>query len=268
MSYRDIGWRSFNAAVSDVAAMGADAFAALSAIELPSKVSDRALYEIVEGQAEASKRLACPIAGGNLARSDGIAITTSVLGRVGAPLLRQGAKPDDEVWLIGEVGLAAAGLICLLAGKRRPRGDAVDRCIEAFRRPVALLAKGKKLVGRAHSAIDISDGLAGDACHVAESSSVALVIDSSKLTRTLSTELIVTAGTLGRRAIDLALYGGEDYALLATGPRAKRPRFAKTIGRVQKGQGCWLTNLDGQRVALGRGFDHFRHSVACKQRSS
>jgi len=181
-----------------------------------------------------------------------------VLGKVKTPLLRQDAKPDDEVWLIGEVGLAAAGLACLLAGKKRPYGDAIDRCIEAFRRPKALLKKGKGLVGRAHAVIDISDGLAGDACHVAESSSVALVIDSSKLTRVLPEELVVTARRLGRQAIDLALYGGEDYALLATGPQAKRPRFAKTIGYVQKGRGVWLMSAEGQRVALGAGFDHFR----------
>jgi thiamine-monophosphate kinase len=258
MSFRDVGWRSFNAAVSDVAAMGARALAALSALELPVKLPDSALYELVDGQAAASKRLRCPVVGGNLALANKIAITTSVLGQAETPLLRQGAKLDDEVWLVGEVGLATAGLACLLRGKRRPKGEAVDRCIDAFRRPEARLVQGQKLVGRAHALIDISDGLAGDALHLAESSSLALVLEVTKLERIVSESLLCVAKKIGVAAIDCVLYGGEDYALLATGPRVRRPRFARVIGRVEKGHGVWLLDAKGCRVTLGSGFDHFR----------
>lgn len=260
MTHRDVGYRSFNAAVSDVAAMGAKAIGALSALELPKALPDRALYDLVEGQAQAAKLLNCPVIGGNLARGNHISVSTTVLGQVKTPLLRSGAKSGDEVWLVGEVGLANAGLRCFLLGKRRPRGKDVERCIEAFLHPSARLDEGQRLVGRAHSLIDVSDGLAGDASHVAKSSAKAIVFDETSLMTTLPGELKKVARRLGISALDCAMYGGEDYALLATGPTQKRPRFATVVGHVERGRGVWLRDARGLRKAVGCGFDHFRNS--------
>jgi thiamine-monophosphate kinase len=257
LSMQDIGWRSYHAAVSDIAAMGAKALAALSALELPVALPDRSVYAIVEGQASAAKWLKCPLVGGNLSRADKIAINTSVLGCVDAPILRSKAQVGDELWLIGPVGMAAAGLGCLLREGPRLRGHAVECCVEAFRRPMALLRQGKGLVGRANSAIDISDGLAGDAAHIAESSRVAVELDERQLSASLPDELLTVAKKLRRTALSFALYGGEDYSLLATGPKVKRPRGAVCIGRIIKGKGVWLVRSDGAREALGRGFEHF-----------
>lgn len=257
LSMQDIGWRSYHAAVSDIAAMGATALAALSALELPAKLPDRSVYEIVEGQALAAKWLKCPLVGGNLSRADKIAISTSVLGATDTPLLRSTAKAGDELWLIGPVGMAAAGLACLLREGTRLRGKSVDCCVEAFRRPTARLRQGKSLVGRAHAVIDISDGLAGDAAHIASSSRVSVEVSHARLVASLPVELCAVAKKLGRSALSFALFGGEDYALLATGPAAKRPRGAVHIGRVTRGRGVWLVRADGTRELLGRGFEHF-----------
>jgi thiamine-monophosphate kinase len=261
MSFGDVGWRSFNAAVSDVAAMGASPIAALSAIELPRSLCDRELYELVEGQSAASKALKCPVAGGNLASAAKVSVTTSVLGHATAPLLRSTAKPGDELWLIGSVGLAAAGLACLTRSGSALRGSDSDYCVSAFRRPVARVTEGKRLQGRAHAAIDVSDGLAGDLGHIAESSKVAVLVDERALAGTLAPELLKVADKLGRPAMKLALYGGEDYALLASGPSQKRPRFAEVIGEVTEGMGVWFIALSGRRRRLGGAFDHFsRHA--------
>jgi thiamine monophosphate kinase len=81
------------------------------------------------------------------------------------------------------------------------------------------------------------------------------------LTSTFPDELNSVARRLGSSALDCALYGGEDYALLATGPRQKRPRFAVVIGHVERGRGVWLHDAQGRRRTLGCGFDHFRNTI-------
>jgi thiamine-monophosphate kinase len=153
------------------------------------------------------------------------------------------------------VGLAAAGL-ALLRSRRRPKEPAARRAIDAWRRPRALVRDGLGLAGRATSAIDVSDGLAGDTRHLAEASGVRIVIEERALSRALPRELVRVATLVGRSALELALYGGEDYALVATGPRAKRPRGARRIGRVTKGRGTYLEREDGTMRPLSGGYDH------------
>jgi thiamine-monophosphate kinase len=257
LSEKDVGWRSFQAAASDLAAMGASPVAALSALELPRSYEDRAVVGLLQGQKDAATMLGCPMVGGNLSSAKVVSITTTVLGQTKEALLRSGACVGDELWLVGEVGLAAAGLHWLMVGAPVRRGSATECCVTAWRRPEALIGRGRALLGRAHSAIDISDGLVGDAQHIAESSHVAIELDVDALGQLLRPELRQVAQSLSRSAIDLALFGGEDYALLATGPRSRRPRWANPIGRVVAGRGVWgITRATG-RQRLRRGFDHF-----------
>ncbi|HET9956281.1 MAG TPA: thiamine-phosphate kinase [Polyangiaceae bacterium] len=250
----DTGYRSFQAAVSDLAAMGAAPVGALSSLALPSALSDVELSALVTGQAIAARECRCPVIGGNLTRAEQLSITTTVLGRARRPLLRSGARPGHELWLIGEVGEAAAGLRALQRGARKTR--AVRECIEAWRRPRAQLAAGQRLVGRASAAIDVSDGLMGDAAHLAQASGVRLTISVEQLQSVCSEALRGAARQLGEDELTLALSGGEDYALLATGPRESRPRGARVIGIVERGRGV---ELDGPRPGLSlHSFDHFR----------
>ena len=73
LSLEDIGFRSFQAAVSDLAAMGARPVAALSSLALPPALKDRELEAIVRGQAEAARDCDCPIVGGNLSKASEMA---------------------------------------------------------------------------------------------------------------------------------------------------------------------------------------------------
>jgi thiamine-monophosphate kinase len=255
LSLADVGWKSFQAAASDVAAMGAVPVAALSALELPPGFSRNELDELASGQARAARSARCPIIGGNMARAEKLSVTTTLLGRADAPLTRAGARAGQELWLVGEVGLAAAGFALLRSGKR-PRSAAAERCVRAWRRPEALLKRGQALVGRASAAIDVSDGLAGDVAHLGRESGVRVVIEAAVLGRILAPELVGLAAKLAKPALDFALYGGEDYALVATGPHARRPRFARRIGRVERGSGAFLESAAGALDPLGAGFDH------------
>lgn len=276
--------RAFEAALSDLAAMGAAPTAALCNLQLPKQLARAELRAIGRAQARVGARVGCPIVGGNVVGGDRFQITTTVLGRTSRPLLRSGARVGDELWLLGSVGEAAAGLSLLqsdrfgpqlwtgsgadrVAGDGAPRGlnrpdplsgvalRAAKSCVRAWRQPRALIAEGQELVERASAAVDVSDGLASEAQHLAEAAGVELVIHSEMLAAHASDALRRIAGCLKRSVVELQLYGGEDYALLATGKRSRRPAGAQVIGSVLKGRGASL-QLDKRRVPLGRGFDH------------
>jgi thiamine-monophosphate kinase len=257
LSLEDVGWRSYQAAASDLAAMGARPLAALSSLILPRAFSRRELGALGRGQAAAARELRCPIAGGNLSRGGELSITTALLGASARPLLRAGARPGDEIWLIGAVGLARAGLFALASGIAK-QNAALAECALAWRRPRALIARGLALSGRARAAIDVSDGLGGDLGQLATASEVRAIVEEARLVSALPGALMRAAQFLGEQPLALALTGGEDYALVATGPGARRPRFARRIGRIERGRGGVLERTGGRCSPLSRGFDHLR----------
>lgn len=229
LSWEDIGYRSFMAAASDLAAMGAEPVATLSSLVLAPTVTDAELEALARGQQIAASAVGATVIGGNLARGRETSVTTTLLGRSERPILRSGAKPGERILLAGELGLAAAGLRVLATG-----GNVHDAHIEiqAWRRPKALVEQGRAMAKVASAAIDISDGLVGDLSHVARASGVRLHLD-----RDLSEE---------------ALYGGEDYALAVTSPVAIAG-FVE-IGHVEAGAPAVV--MKGRELEA-RGFDHF-----------
>jgi thiamine-monophosphate kinase len=258
LSLEDVGYRAFQAAASDLAAMGALPVAALSALVLPPELPAEGLDALTLGQHAASQECQCPIVGGNLSKGTELSLTTTVIGRVVKPLLRVGARPGDQLWLVGAVGLAAAGLACLrlgLGGEGSGSGSALARCLAAWRRPRALLSRGLELAACASSGIDISDGLATDPRLLARASGVRIVVERELLRAALDPCLVETSRRLRRSPLRLALHGGEDYALLVTGPARQRPEWAAPIGWVSRGQGAWL-GRGGYNLPLEHGYDH------------
>jgi thiamine-monophosphate kinase len=163
--------------------------------------------------------------GGNLARGEEISITTSVLGVAERPLLRSGARPGDAVYVSGELGYAAVGL--RLAGSTKAVDDPLAlRALEAYRRPRARIEEGLEAVrGGATAMIDVSDGLSADATHVADESGITIVLDEASVLSLTSKRLCALAQ---RDALEIALTGGEDYALLAAAPEgANLPSFTR-----------------------------------------
>jgi thiamine-monophosphate kinase len=254
-SYEDIGWRSLMAAASDVAAMGARPWCALCALVLPDDVDDSALAEIAAGQREAARAVGAPIVGGNLSRGPALSIATTFLGTCREAVTRAGARAGDGLWLAGRVGLAAAGFDALTRGVSGREGLSIlTEATAAWRRPRALVDEGVAMQGVAHAAIDVSDGLARDVDHLVVASGVCAVLDEPAL---LADEtLVASAAALGRIAIDLALEGGEDYALVAASA-APLSGFRR-IGEVRSGAGVFVRGVAGERRIDPRGFDHFR----------
>ena len=241
MAPEDIAHKSFQAALSDIPAMGARPLAALCQLTLSPRVSAPWLRRFAREQARISLDTKTPLVGGNICFGGRLQVSTTVLGQhKGKVLQRDGAQEKDEVWLVGSVGLARAGLLLLEAGihKKKKVTAAQRRCLSAFRRPVALTKEGQELVGRAHSCMDVSDGLLRDAPRLAEASGLRIEIDARLLRGSLCSDLELVAVELGTTGLALALEGGEDYALLVTGPRERRPAFAQVIGRVVTGAGA------------------------------
>lgn len=264
MTLNDVGYRATMAAVSDIGAMGASPVGILAALVLPADFSDDELNLLLAGQAEAARETGTPIVGGNLARGNEVSITTTVLGESSRPLTRSGARVGDTVVLAGPLGLSGAGLLLLQAsvGKTNERLDAhaaAAPALRAYRRPVARIVEGLAARDIATAGIDVSDGLARDVGHIARGSGVRIVLEPAKL---VTPELERAARVVGADALQLALHGGEDFALVMTVPAGQVPEGFVAIGHVVVSEGgasdVVLAGRDGTLVAVAeRGYDHF-----------
>lgn len=254
MSWRDVGWRSLMTAASDLAAMASAPVGVLAAIVLPSGFRDDDLLEIARGQAEASRLIGTSVVGGNLSRGSEVSIATTVLGSVARPVRRDSARPGHALIACGEIGLANAGLRLLLDDPRRSLADPdVVDAVRSYRRPVARIDDGLRCAGLASSLIDVSDGLAQDVGHIAEASGVRMELDLDAI---VDARLRRLADAIGVDASELALHGGDDYALVGTAPMNAVPSGFRVIGRCMEGEGVWIAGTQ-QRVRA-RGHDHFR----------
>jgi thiamine-monophosphate kinase len=280
ISPEEAGWRATAAALSDLAAMAAAPVGILVSVAVPrpGDLAD-ALMAGVRAAAEAAR---APLLGGDLTRSPGPALVDVVaVGRTDAPLLRSGARPGDELWVTGRLGAAAAAVEAWVRGAA-PHSEAR----EAFARPRPRIDEARWLAGAlgATAGIDLSDGLAGDAGHLAAASGVGVELDAAGLGAVAWTggggEPALSREPAGTHpsspspalspALRRALHGGEDYELLvalppgvgARGVEEFRQRFdlvLSPVGCVVPGSGVHLRpEGGGAPVPLARGgWDHF-----------
>jgi thiamine-monophosphate kinase len=219
ISWRELGFRAAAVNISDLAASGAEPEGLVVSLAARSDTAVSDVVELYEGLAEAG----VPVIGGDTSTSDRLVLSVTALGRSERVPGRGGAVPGDVLVVTGPLGAAGAAFRA-----------------ERYARPPLRLAEGKELAAAAHALIDVSDGLARDAGHIAARSGCRLVIDL---------ELVPLAD--GATIDDLGF--GEDYELLAA--VADPGRFAE-IGRCEEGAGVEL-RAGGSLVRLG-GFDHFR----------
>ena len=257
MTYGDVGFRSFAAAASDVVAMGAVPFGALSALTLDRLVGDSDVEALAVGQREASAEASAPILGGNLSRGATFSITTTVLGRVVGPraVSRSGARPGDRLLVSGPLGQAHLGL---LAFQKGVADDALlQTFVRAFRRP-RVRYDVASVVARSHAAIDVSDGLALDVSRLAEASGVCAVLSEAQILQSAGEGLRHGAARLEKDPLEAVLFGGEDYVVVFAVPADDSiPEGYWEIGGVEEGRGVLLDDGRGRRPLAARGHDHF-----------
>lgn len=226
-SHADVGHKALATALSDLAAMGVPAGEAYVVLGAPV---DDGLEQLVEAMDALARRFGVSIAGGDVTRAPVLFVSVTVIGWAadGDPVARRdGARPGDRVGVTGALGGAA------------------DLASERARRPEPRLELGRALAQAGVTAmIDVSDGIATDARHLAERSGVRIDIELERLPLAPGVDDPVVAAT-----------AGEDYELLFTAPPGLEPTGDVTwIGEVSDGSGL-VMRRGGEPVEL-TGYEH------------
>jgi thiamine-monophosphate kinase len=218
ISWRDLGFRAAAVNLSDLAASGAEPEGLVVTLAAPGEAAVEDVLELYEGLGEAG----VPVIGGDTSASDRLVLSVTALGRSERVPGRAGARPGDALVVTGTFGAAGAAF-------REQR----------YVRPPLRLDEGRELARTAHALIDVSDGIAADARHIAERSGCRLVIELDLIP-------LVDGATID----DLGF--GEDYELLAAVPEVQGHT---EVGRCEEGEGVELL-LAGEPAELP-GFEHF-----------
>jgi thiamine-monophosphate kinase len=221
LPHRELGFRAGAVNVSDLSAAGAEPVALLVSLGAPPDTRLEDVLELYEGMAE----LGVPVVGGDTTRADALFLTVTALGRSERIPGRGGARPGDLLVVTGPLGAAGAAF-------REGR----------YVRPPVRTAEGRRLAATATAMLDVSDGLARDAGHIAARSGCRVVVELDRVPL-----------APGAEVSDLGF--GEDYELLAA---VADPGGFSVVGRCESGEGVEL--LLGERPVELPAWEHFRQS--------
>ena len=268
-----LGHKALAVNLSDLAAMGAEPLAFTLALALPpARAADQAwLAALASGLFALADASACPLVGGDTTAGP-LNLSLTVFGQVppGQALRRSDAQPGDDVWVSGTLGDARLALGALRGEWALPPA-VLAAARQRLERPTPRLALGRALRGVASSAIDLSDGLAGDIGHILAASGVGATIDIGVASDLIAcNDLMVGADTAFDRDFRrrIVLTGGDDYELAFTAAPESRAAVLRAaeagntpvsrIGRIEPEPGLRLIHGDGQIESIpSRAFDHF-----------
>jgi thiamine-monophosphate kinase len=239
-SWRDLGYKAAAVNLSDLAASGAIPRALVVSLGAPGDTEVEDVLALYAGLNEPGVE----IVGGDTTRTERLYLSVTALGRSQRVPGRAGAQPGDTLVVTGPLGASAAGYLCLREGIPSP-------LVDAHRRPPLRLDEGRALATHAHAMLDLSDGLAADARHIAARSGCRCVIELERVP--VAPGVAEVADRLGCDVYELAAGFGEDYELLAA---VADPGELAVVGRCEEGEGVTLLR-EGDPVELG-GWDHFR----------
>lgn len=262
-----LGYKSLAVNLSDMAAMGAKPRWALLALTLPEELVNQNtawLAEFSQGFFALADRYHVELIGGDTTAGP-LNIGIQIIGEVaaGKALRRSGAQPGDDIWVSGKLGDAALALRHELQ-QITLEPEEIEQCLPSLLTPLARVELGLRLTGLAHSAIDISDGLAADLGHILVASEVAACINMTDI----PCSAVLKKYRQQSMAIDCLLAGGDDYELCFTAAKAKRREIEKLsgeltlpltrIGEIYSGAGLTVKDAQGKAMTLdSKGYDHF-----------
>jgi thiamine-monophosphate kinase len=256
--------------VSDFAAKGVKPVAALVSLGLPRKLIRKDVEEIARGLNAGAQEYGAYVIGGDTNEASDVVMAVSLFGTAKreALMLRSGAKAGDIVAVTGFFGKTAAGLRLLLDGYAASK-ELREVLLRSVCMPKARLCEGLALCtsGAISASVDSSDGLAWSLHEIARASGVGFIVNNVPV----ADEVLRFAEFNGLDALELALYGGEEYELVMT-VKPKRWADAETaveseggrllpIGKVTRDKQVQL-NIDGKtRVVEPRGWEHFKSKM-------
>jgi thiamine-monophosphate kinase len=210
----EVGHRALASALSDLAAMGADPGEAYLVLGLPAGFSERQALELMHAADALAAQTGTAIAGGDVVSAPVLTVSVTAVGwadSAEALVGRDGARAGDLVGVTGRLGAAGAGL-AVLAGRANGSTPGARAALARSRRPLPRLKEGRALAGAGvHAMIDLSDGLATDAAHIARASGVHVRVELGALP--LDSGVAEVAAELGVPPWQLAATAGEDYEL-------------------------------------------------------
>jgi thiamine-monophosphate kinase len=271
VSAEALGHKALAVNLSDLAACGAEPLAFTLALSMP-RVDEAWLAGLARGLFSLADAHDIELVGGDTTAGP-LNLCITVMGQVpaGAALLRSGARPGDELWVSGQLGLARLSLEAL-RGQVELDGADFTAARLAMERPTPRLALGLALRGIASSALDLSDGLLGDLGHVLRRSGAACNHDRTPLGAEIRVERLPRHAALARQPEPVRqlcmLGGGDDYELLFTAPpdahdavlqaSATSRTAVSCIGRITPEAGTRVLDHNGAPITTpGSGFDHF-----------
>jgi thiamine-monophosphate kinase len=254
LSHADVGFKALASALSDLAAMGAPAGEAYLVLGAPPQLSQPQALAVIDGVGELARQTGVSVLGGDVVASPVLSLSVTVVGWVDSPaavVYRSGADAGDLVGVTGTLGGAGAGLAAMAEEVRldeRHERAALSRA----RRPRPRLHEGMALAAAgAKAMIDLSDGLASDACHLGAASGVLLEIDVSALPLDLGVEQ--AARQLSVEPWWLAATAGEDYELCFCAAPDRRAEIERALDEVGGSAVSWIGQAlpapDGQAGA-------------------
>ena len=239
LSDREVGHRALAAALSDLAAMGAAPGEAYFALGVPEGLDAEYALGVARGAQELASQTGITIAGGDITRAPALIVSFTVVGWAQDPgelVGRDGARPGDRVGVTGTLGAGGAGLVLFDGTDSGTLTAARATALrQRYARPLPRLHEGRALSDRgARAMIDLSDGLATDAGHIARRSQVTLELTLAALP--LADGVAEVAAALGVDPRAFAATAGDDYELCVCMPDGHRGR-----GRYLDRLGCRRT---------------------------
>lgn len=263
-----VGRRLLRVNLSDLAAMGAAPVGYLVGLALPKETEPSWVEAFASGLKSDQERFGLSLLGGDTVATPGpLTLSLTALGSAprGSELTRSGARPGDWIYVSGTIGDGALGLAALEGRLAALSEGEREGLIARYRLPEPRLDLGRRLVGLAGAALDISDGLVADLGHICTASGVGARVEAESVPLSPGARAALEADGA---FLAMILSGGDDYELVFTAAEAEAARVEAAaracgvalspIGRIEEGSGVSVVDAEGRSLRIEHeGYRHF-----------
>jgi thiamine-monophosphate kinase len=256
-SAQQVGMKTIEINVSDIAAMGAIPTYVLVSLALPHDVEVEFVENMYKGMWQVCEKYNIDIIGGNMTHANQIMLSITLIGTVDKRNLsrRSDARPGDTILVSGHLGNGRAGLRSFqeqLSGFHSIKKKYVE--------PTAKIDFALHIAPYVNAMIDISDGLAPELRHICDESSCGAILYKENIP--ILDDVRNIAKTLHEDEYDYALFGGEDFELLYTVSKEYLPKVKGiVIGEITKDDDVFLFSNGHKEKIQKKGYDHFSNGI-------